>query len=54
VALVPTRSAEKDFEELLSLLWAARFEELRPRRDSGELQADSDSQETNGKAGDAR
>ena len=46
--------AEKDFEELLSAAWAAQVVQSRAHPDSGELQADPDSQETTGKEGDVR
>jgi len=37
----PTRSAEKDFEELLSLLWAARLAQLRFLETTSELPVQS-------------
>jgi hypothetical protein len=49
-------NAEIDFEELLSATWAKQLGQLHAHRDSGAVQADADSQETNGKRneGDAR
>ena len=49
-----TNNTEQDFEELLAAVWAAQFAQLRACLDSGELQADPDSQKTTGKEGDVR
>lgn len=54
MVLVRTSSAAKDFEELLSTLWARQLARLRLRPDSGEWQADPDSQKANEEEGDAR
>jgi|HubBroStandDraft_1064217.scaffolds.fasta_scaffold443521_2 hypothetical protein len=52
--LAANNKAEMDFEELLSAVWAAQLAQLRAHPDSGELQADPDSQKTTGKEGDVR
>ncbi len=49
-----TNNAEMDFEELLSAVWAPQWAQLRARTDSGDLQADVDSQKTTGNEGDVR
>jgi hypothetical protein len=52
--LATDNKAETDFEELLSAVWAAQSAQLRACQDSGELQADPDSQKTTGREGDLR
>ena len=49
-----TNNAEMDFEVLLSAVWTAQLARLCARPDSGDLQADPDSQKTTGKEGDVR
>jgi hypothetical protein len=48
VVSVGTNNAEKEFEELLSAVWAAQLAQLRACPDSGELQAEADSQVKSG------
>jgi len=42
LVLAGTNDAEKEFEELLSAVWAAQLAELRTRPDSDELQGEAD------------
>jgi hypothetical protein len=54
MVLAGTNTAEKDFEELLSAVLATQLTQLRARPGSDELQADTDSQKTTVKEGEAR
>jgi len=54
MGLPKTEKAAKEFEELLSVAWAAQLAQLRPQAGSGDSQGALASQETNRKEGEPR